>query len=109
MADAWRAVQMAHTVACAGPAAELQAEAQKMRREGVRQLHAALHAERLGLQWFLDAIQTQVLTPLQEAWLEAVSPLQRWIPDWWAMSNALAALHNQPQVLPCTECTSGIK
>ena len=92
------AAQVQQSLAGAEASSELQTQARDLHRDAVRQLHAALRTERSALHWFLDVIQMQVLTPLQEAWLDAVCPLQPWCPDWWAMSNALAAQHADPQV-----------
>lgn len=67
-------------------------------RDGVRQLHAALWDERRAIQVYLDVVFMHILTPAQEAWLDAVSDTRPWWPDWWTMGNLLAAQHARPQV-----------
>lgn len=41
---------------------------------GKAALHASLEQERKGVLVFVDVLLLEVLTPLQEAWLDAVAP-----------------------------------
>lgn len=67
-------------------------------RDGIRQLHAALWDERRAIQVYLDIVSLHILTPEQEAWLDAVSDTRPWWPDWWTMGNILASQHAKPPV-----------
>ena len=56
--------------------------ADQQQRQGKRLLHAALQAERKFVQSFLAKIAEEILSPVQEAWLDAASPCRPWWPDW---------------------------
>ena len=61
-------------------------------------LYAALTAERVAVESFLDTLQLHIITPLQEAWLDSLSPLRCWWPDWWNLTYLLAVEHDEPPV-----------
>ncbi|KAK9793234.1 hypothetical protein WJX73_010103 [Symbiochloris irregularis] len=63
--------------------------------EGVQMLRSALELERraCGIYWWV--LIQEVLTPLQEAWLDAGPMLYPWVVDTWALGEAVAAKHDQ--------------
>ena len=67
---------------------------------GARQLQETLTRERKSIVNFLTALNEETFTPVQEAWLDAESPIRPWWPDVFAMCDALAVSHGQPPVGP---------
>ena len=48
---------------------------------------------------FIPLLEVQdILTPIQETWLDAGPVLQPWCVNMWALTEALAAEHGLPQV-----------
>ncbi|KAK9793226.1 hypothetical protein WJX73_006035 [Symbiochloris irregularis] len=62
----------------------------------VAALRNALELERRAAGYLFWLMFTEVLTPLQEAWLDAGPVLKPWSIDMWALTNALAAQRGLP-------------
>ena len=68
------------------------------RGDAARGLHASLEEERDVVHTFLYRVTEEILTPVQEAWLD--TQLHPWFPDVWGLCNLLAAQHGLPPVCP---------
>ncbi|KAK9808366.1 hypothetical protein WJX73_007110 [Symbiochloris irregularis] len=68
-------------------------------------LHAALEEERDVVHTFLYRVTEEILTPLQEAYLD--TQLHPWFPDVWSLCNCLAASHGLPPAPEFPELEQG--
>lgn len=80
-------------------------KAKLYRCEAAADLHASLEEERDVVHTFLFKVTEEILTPVQEAWLD--SQLHPWHPDVWTITNQLAAHHGLPPAPDFPELESG--